>query len=261
VGTGEAFSDDEIRRRFRLYYGGDEGRELLDGDIALYRERWASLSELMKDLKQGFSRWYNKSRGRRGFFCGEWFKSVLLEEGETRIQCLAYIDLNAVRAGIVGRPEEYRWCSLGYHLQADNAGGFLSLDFGLRSFAECSDEERLSPTDRASSAYCRDAGERRTRYRRYVYEIGSQPSAKGARIDEAILEKEEKKGFQVGGINRLLLRTRYFTDSGILGTKEFVSRHYRRFEDHFTCRHEKRPRPIAGLDGVYSLKRLAEAVP
>jgi len=216
----------------------------------------------MKDLKQGFSRWYNKSRGRRGFFCGEWFKSVLLEEGETRIQCLAYIDLNAVRAGIVGRPEEYRWCSLGYHLQADNAGGFLSLDFGLRSFAECSsDEERLSPTDRASSAYCRDAGERRTRYRRYVYEIGSQPSAKGARIDEAIVEKEEKKGFRVGGINRLLLRTRYFTDSGILGTKELVSRHYRRFEDHFTCRHEKRPRPIAGLDGVYSLKRLAEAAP
>jgi len=56
------------------------------------------------------------------------------------------------------------------------------------------------------------------RYRRYVYEIGSQPSEKGARIDEAILEKEEKKGFQVGGINRLLLRTRYFTDSGILST-------------------------------------------
>jgi hypothetical protein len=159
------------------------------------------------------------------------------------IQCLAYIDLNAVRAGIVQRPEDYRWCSLGYHLQAGNAGGFLSLDFGLRSFAHCSDEERLA------------------RYRRYVYEIGSQPSEKGARIEEGIVEKEEKNGFRVGGINRLLLRTRYFTDSGILGTKEFVSRYYKLFEDHFDCRHEKRPRPIAGLDGVYSLKRLAEAAP
>jgi hypothetical protein len=38
-----------------------------------------------------------------------------------------------VRAAIVQRPEEYRWCSLGYHLQGGNAGGFLSLDFGLRS--------------------------------------------------------------------------------------------------------------------------------
>ena len=42
--TGEALSDDEIRRRFRLYYGGEDGRELLDGGIAHYRERWASLS-------------------------------------------------------------------------------------------------------------------------------------------------------------------------------------------------------------------------
>ena len=52
-----------------------------------------------------------------GVFLGPWsrFKSVLLEEGETLIQCLAYIDLNAVRAGIVQRHEDYRWCSLGYH--------------------------------------------------------------------------------------------------------------------------------------------------
>jgi len=92
----------------------------------------------------------------------------------------------------------------------------------------------------------------------------SQPSEeKGARIDEAIVEKEEKKGFRVGGINRLLLlRTRYFTDSGILGTKEFVSRHCRRFQDLFTRqRQEKRPRPVAGLVEVYSLKRLAEVAP
>ena len=64
MGTGEAVSDEEIRRRFRLSYGGEEGLELPDSDIALYRERWASLSEFMKDLKQGFSRWYNKREGR-----------------------------------------------------------------------------------------------------------------------------------------------------------------------------------------------------
>lgn len=74
-----------------------------------------------------------------------------------------------------------------------------------------------------------------------------------------VFEEEEKKGFRVGGMNRFLLRTRYFTDSGILGTKEFVCRHYRLFEEYFTCRREKRPLPVAGLDGVYSLKRLAEA--
>src|SRR3990172_8720129 len=131
VETGEGVCGEEIRRRFRLYYRGEEGREIFDADIAFYREKWSSLSEFVKELKRRFSLWYNKSRGRRGYFWGERFKSVLLEEGDTLIQCLAYIDLNAVRAGIVQRPEDYRWCSLGYHLQAGNAGGFLSLDFGL----------------------------------------------------------------------------------------------------------------------------------
>ena len=52
--------------------------------------------------------------------------------------------------------------------------------------------------------------------------------------------------------------TRYFADSGIIGTKEFVSENYRRFKDVFMSKREKMPRPVAGLDGVYSLKRLAE---
>ena len=56
-------------------------------------------------------------------------------------------------------------------------------------------------------------------------------------------------------------RTRYFTDSGIIGSKEFVSGHYRGFKDLFMAKHEKIPRPVAGLDGMYSLKRLSEVIP
>jgi hypothetical protein len=39
---------------------------------------------------------------------------VIVEKGETLINCLAYIDLNPLRAGLVERPEDYRWNSLGY---------------------------------------------------------------------------------------------------------------------------------------------------
>ncbi len=28
-----------------------------------------------------------------------------------------YVDLNPLRAGIVERPDDYRWNSLGYHIQ------------------------------------------------------------------------------------------------------------------------------------------------
>jgi hypothetical protein len=57
----------------------------------------------------------------------------------------------------------------------------------------------------------------------------------------------------------LSITTRYFSDSGIIGTNEFVSINYQRFKHIFQSKHEKKPKPIKGLDGVYSLKRLAEA--
>jgi hypothetical protein len=59
------------------------------------------------------------------------------------LDCLAYIDLNPVRAGIVSTPESYRWCSLGYHVQRNNQEEFLSLDFGLAEFGVKKEQERL----------------------------------------------------------------------------------------------------------------------
>jgi putative transposase len=61
-----------------------------------------------------------------------------------------------------------------------------------------------------------------------------------------------------GTIEPFRYRTRYFSDSGIIGTKEFVSINYTRFKDIVMSKREKVPKPVAGLDGVYSLKRLAE---
>jgi len=55
-------------------------------------------------------------------------------------------------------------------------------------------------------------------------------------------------------------RTRYFSDSGIIGKKEFVAKNYKHFKLIFQSKNEKRPKPIKGLDGVYSLKRLAETI-
>jgi hypothetical protein len=59
-------------------------------------------------------------------------------------------------------------------------------------------------------------------------------------------------------MDRFRYRTRYFTDSGIIGSKAFVDRVYRQFKDLFSSKHEKRPKVIRGLEGIYSLKRLSE---
>ncbi|MBI5016843.1 MAG: hypothetical protein HZB55_15330, partial [Deltaproteobacteria bacterium] len=199
--TGEDVDDDEMRVRYRLSRARESASELMDGQIPLLREKWASLSEFVKELKQSFSRWYNRTHGRSGFFWGERFKSVLVEDGDTLINVLAYVDLNPVRAGIVERPEDYRWSSLGYHLQTGNESGFLSLDLGLRSFTDADDGERLRL------------------YRKFVYEIGSVPTGKGASIPEETYAAQERRAFAITGMDRFRCRTRYFTDSGVIGTK------------------------------------------
>jgi putative transposase len=68
------------------------------------------------------------------------------------------------------------------------------------------------------------------------------------------------KDAEISRIDRFRYRTRYFTDSGIIGSKEFVAEHYQRFKHLFFSRHAKRPKPVKGLDGMYSLKRLSETI-
>ncbi|MBW2338705.1 MAG: hypothetical protein JRF47_18530, partial [Deltaproteobacteria bacterium] len=60
-------------------------------------------------------------------------------------------------------------------------------------------------------------------------------------------------------MRRFRYRTRYFTDSGIIGSKEFVAENYQRFKGVFMSKKDKIPKPVLGLDGVYSLKRLVES--
>ena len=231
MNPGSDYCDEEIRRRHKLFYGEKGTHELTEGQIHYFRERWSDLSEYVKDIKQMFSRYFNRRNNRKGFFWSERFKSLIAEKGETLINCLAYIDLNPVRAGIVDRPEQYRWSSLGYHMQTGDKDGFLSTDFGLREFALKGDDERL------------------THYRLYVYKKG-MPCP----------ERDAVNAFDVTKLDRLRYRTRYFTDSGIIGSKAFVSSAYNMFKDYFECRHDKQPRPIEGLEGIYSLKRLSEKI-
>jgi hypothetical protein len=251
------FTDEDIQKRYEEFYGDDA--MFAAGWIPSLREKLSSLSEFVREIKVGFARYYNKRHNRRGYFWGDRFKSVIVEKGETLINCQAYIDLNPLRAGLVKRPEEYRWNSLGYHIQTGNKDNFLSLDLGLKEFGFVDTKERLK------------------RYRRYVYEAGaiSRPdkgmapeeyaplsqvnsTGQGKVIGDRILEKERKRDFELSRNDRFRYRTRYFTDSGIIGSKEFVSENYQRFKNIFSSKHEKKPKPIKGLEGMYSLKRLSE---
>ena len=235
----DRFSDGDVTKRFKLYYSSDEDeRELTDGQIPSFREKWGSLSEFVKEIKQRFTRYYNKKNNRKGFFWGDRFKSILVQNGETLVNCLAYIDLNPVRAGMVEKPEQYRWSSLGYHVQTENRDDFFSGDFGFEAFGMFDFKERME------------------RYRRYVYEAGALESKKGKSIDAGILKKEKAKGFQLTKKDRFLYKTRCVTDFGIIGSRAFVLENFERFGELLGVKNDRKPKRIKGLDGIYSMRRL-----
>jgi hypothetical protein len=66
-------------------------------------------------------------------------------------------------------------------------------------------------------------------------------------ISDKVLAKERKKKFEISRASRFRYRTHYFTDSGMIGAKEFVSSNYQRFKHLFHSNHEKKPKPIKGI--------------
>ena len=95
----DKFTDEEILKRYVDFYGDE--RIFAEGLVPSLRLKLSSLSEFMREIKVGFARFYNRRHDRRGYFWGDRFKSVIVENGATLINCLAYIDLNPLRAGIV----------------------------------------------------------------------------------------------------------------------------------------------------------------
>jgi REP element-mobilizing transposase RayT len=110
-------ADDELIRRLLFLYdktivdnlaaylaslrasGQDEAAELFKKQ---YTCRMYSLSEFGKTLKQRVSFSYNRRHRRKGTLWEERFKSVLVDGSPgTLMRMAAYIDLNAVRVGIV----------------------------------------------------------------------------------------------------------------------------------------------------------------
>ncbi len=147
-------SDDELCARVAALYGAEKAGEIRS-NWALYRKagnaasldrleferqallrRMGDLSNYMKELKQWISRSYNRTHNRKGTLWEDRFWSCLLEDkAETLTAVASYIDQNAVRAGIVKRPENYRWC--GY---AEAHAGREAAQRNLASLFRPSDE-------------------------------------------------------------------------------------------------------------------------
>ena len=66
---------------------------------------------LMKALGQRYVQYVNRTYQRSGTLWEGRFRSCLTQEDAYLLTCQRYIELNPVRAGMVGHPGEYRWSS------------------------------------------------------------------------------------------------------------------------------------------------------
>lgn len=258
--------DKELIKRIRALYGGTiaktvaaELKKFLEkGDQASadrlkrsYTYRMYDLSEFCKCLKQRFSQYYNRKRDRCGPLWTQRFKSVLVENSvDALLTMAAYIDLNAVRAGLTQDPRNYRWCGYGEAL-----GGSQRAQAGLNHVMQ---------------AVGLDGSWTQTRreYRQHLYVQGGE---KGLSEDEKPLragfsaEQVEKVLNEGGKLDRhdlLRCRVRYFSDGLVLGSQAFVEGTFARYRQRFGLRRKTGARPMkyGQWNGLSTMRDLRKAV-
>ena len=75
-----------------------------------------SLPLMMQAVGRRYVRWFNDAQGRTGTLWEGRYKSTLVQTDRYLLACMAYIDLNPVRAGMVAQPRDYPWSSHGHYV-------------------------------------------------------------------------------------------------------------------------------------------------
>ena len=125
-GEATQWSDDDVLERWCSLYKGPilvqryrAGANLDEAEahsvqdcIAVYRKRLVDLSWFMKCLNEPIARKANREDRCTGHFWEARFTSQALKSEATLLACMAYVDLNPVRAQIAATPEASQYTSI-----------------------------------------------------------------------------------------------------------------------------------------------------
>ena len=235
---------DQLRTEITLLR--QQGLEsLVQVKLDAIKRRFCDLSIYVKEVKERFSRWFNKRRQRRGTLWMDRYKSVIVEGKGEPLQTMAtYIDLNPVRAGLVDDPKDYRWC------------GYAEAVSGLRRAQRGLSKVTNTPVD----GWEKGGAEA---YRCLVFSNGIQiKDAQNENVvrqgvtAEAARKTLSEKG-KLSAAELVRLHVRYFTDGVILGSKEFVESIFTENRDQFSPTRQSGARKIAETSaGMYALRKL-----
>ncbi|MBM3879201.1 MAG: hypothetical protein FJ387_05710, partial [Verrucomicrobia bacterium] len=246
--------------------------------------RMGDVSEFMKEFKQRFSKWYNIRHQRFGTLWAERFRSVLVEDQTGVLETVsAYIDLNAVRAGLVEDPKDYRHCGYAAAVAGDARArsGLLSMysrasagasqsgvgvGAGGGQMAGAPGEEEgtgargqdarapfLAGAQVAGGAEeprkgrVREWKEVGAEYRRRLFVRGGVSGSSGkVALSREQIKRVLQKGGELSVGEVLRLRIRHMTDGVVLGSKGFVDEVWLAHRERFGSKRRSGARSIRG---------------
>jgi REP element-mobilizing transposase RayT len=107
----QGWSDADVVARWQRlhqlpeWFGSADG-ETVAATVAIWRDRLGSISWFMKCLNEPLARIANKEDGCKGRFWEGRFKSQALLDEAAVFKCMAYVDLNPIRASVAKTPED-----------------------------------------------------------------------------------------------------------------------------------------------------------
>ncbi len=252
-------SDTELVRRVKRAYGKAKAREL-ERELAELMEagemepaqalrdrfiyRMYDVSEFMKTLKQRFTQWYNRKNGRKGTLWEERFKSLLVESKAESLRAVAaYIDLNAVRAGLTEDPKDYRYCGYGEAVGGEKIAR-EGLGFVLADVSPGVEWPRVSRV-----------------YRQTLFERGMETEGRAGISAEKV--RAAVAGDAELSLGELLhCRVRYFSDGVVLGSRSFVEEVFAAHREEFGLKRKTGARAMRFGDwgGLCTMRDLRETV-
>ena len=179
----------------------------------------------MRNIQQGFARWFNKNHIRRGRFWADNFKSTILYGEHSLVECMQVVDLNPIRTGFVERPE-------------DSVHGA----FALRTKGMAQHLRDLRPLlGELTKAF--------EQYRSQVYARCSVLRKEGdAVLPEAVLDAEMERNFNIGAKDEAREHFRFYVDGLVIDLRDKVEGWLGKLQDAGV--YVRRKNPIAIKKGL-----------
>lgn len=154
----KAWNDQDVVNHWcRLFSGNEHSRAFCSGEpmtatgekyirtmLPVWRERLSNLSWFMRCLNEYIARKANEEDECSGRFWEGRFKSQALLDNAALLSCMAYVDLNPVRARIASTPEESEYTSVQARIQSMLVPNSMASDW-LVPMAEKGDKEHNLP--------------------------------------------------------------------------------------------------------------------